>query len=1385
MKTLNLFRVSLSAILFLMVFFGTISNSYSQCPTVSNPSPSICNASNFTFADLNTYATGSDIVWYDADTGGNAFVSSQLVDEGTYYAGDSTGSCGTRESITVDFVVDPSGQNLDGIFCDNENPTIQLYIDDVLQPNFPMGGSVQIFSDPELTVQPNNSDALAAGATNYFIVFLDSSGCKSQVEFGSTAVFSAPADPNPANPQEFCSDTNPTIADLDPGTTESYSWYENVDGMGMPIPPALVDSTPLVDGATYYIQINDIFCFSNTIPVNVIINDPVQPGTSATLDYCFNNIPASDFNLFDELGGTPDTTGTWSGPLSTSNGHLGTVNISSLTTAGTYVFTYSVPQAGVCPEGSSSVTIIIHDILSSGIPSANNPASFCQAELPATFDLFSLLDNEDPGGTWTQGTSSSDPAVASPIDLTGLTPGTYDFTYSQNVNPLPCPEENTTVQVIVLEDPNAGVAINQTFCENDLISNSPFDLFTALDGSQDDNLGEWTDSSGTTISNPIEITGFTVAGSPYVFTYTIDNGTCIDTEDISITIEPAPESGNALSPFEVCEENLAANSPFDLFTLLDGTQDTNGTWYEGLDTSGAVVTNPVDISGLSDGTFNYTYSVPVIGTCSDVDITVQIIVNATPNTGVPTPALFCENDLAANSPLDLFGQLSGYDAGGTWTDDNSSGALSGTNVDLTVLTIGSYNFTYSITSTNGCSNSSTVTVTIEDAPESGAVNPAAVFCASEITSGQTVDLFDLLEGEDQTGVWNDDTPSNALIGNIVTIDGLAPGTYNFTYDVNAIGTCDDILVTASIIINDTPAPTASATQEFCDSATVADLSATGNNIQWYDEATGGTALSSTTTLVDGENYFATQTDATTGCESSVRFEVTVVINPSPNSGMPNATPITVCDNNNSVDLNSGLDGTQDTSGSWIDTDGTGALSDNIFDATLVTAGTYQFTYTVNATPPCVNSSTVITVTVEETVFAGNDAVLDVCNDNGTTDLFALLGGADSGGTWSPALSSGTNTFDPTIDASGTYTYTISNSCSTDSSEVVISITPAPDAGADGSASLCVVDGIVDLTTYLGGTPDSSGTWSPALTSGTNDFDPTMDLAGVYTYTVTATSPCSMDASSQITVTINDSSAPTIAASDLSFCLADNPTVDDLNSTVVGTSINWYEDATATTPLDLTTALIDGEDYFATQVEASGCESSLRLQVNVTINDVATPTLVSNGDEFCISDAPTLLELTENIVEYDSNENNLVWYDNDVASTPLDLTTLLSNNSTYYASLLNPITGCESSIRLPVTVDLTDCDELVFPDGFSPNNDAVNDTYHVENLAFLHPDFVMEIYNRYGNMVYKGNANTPLFDGTSNRSRLVSKGELPVGVYFYIVEFNDGTKTKQGRFYLSR
>ena len=86
----------------------------------------------------------------------------------------------------------------------------------------------------------------------------------------------------------------------------------------------------------------------------------------------------------------------------------------------------------------------------------------------------------------------------------------------------------------------------------------------------------------------------------------------------------------------------------------------------------------------------------------------------------------------------------------------------------------------------------------------------------------------------------------------------------------------------SVTVNVTTAPTATA-QTFCNSATVADLVATGTDLQWYADATGGTALASTTALATG-NYYVSQT--LNACESPrtmVAITVTTVATPTGNA----------------------------------------------------------------------------------------------------------------------------------------------------------------------------------------------------------------------------------------------------------------------------------------------------------------------------------------------------------------------------------------------------------------------------------------------------------------------------------------------------------------------
>lgn len=105
---------------------------------------------------------------------------------------------------------------------------------------------------------------------------------------------------------------------------------------------------------------------------------------------------------------------------------------------------------------------------------------------------------------------------------------------------------------------------------------------------------------------------------------------------------------------------------------------------------------------------------------------------------------------------------------------------------------------------------------------------------------------------------------------LVSTDALATGTY---YVTQTISGCESSRLAVSVTVNVTAQPTASS-QTFCNSATVANLTATGTTIQWYAGPSGGSALALTDALSTG-NYYVTQTIS--GCESP-RLSVSVTVN---------------------------------------------------------------------------------------------------------------------------------------------------------------------------------------------------------------------------------------------------------------------------------------------------------------------------------------------------------------------------------------------------------------------------------------------------------------------------------------------------------------------------
>ncbi|MDP4627222.1 MAG: PKD domain-containing protein, partial [Schleiferiaceae bacterium] len=156
--------------------------------------------------------------------------------------------------------------------------------------------------------------------------------------------------------------------------------------------------------------------------------------------------------------------------------------------------------------------------------------------------------------------------------------------------------------------------------------------------------------------------------------------------------------------------------------------------------------------------------------------------------------------------------------------------------------------------------------------------PLASFTSSAgtICSGSTVSFTNTSTGSLTSYSWSVSPGTITYVsGNASSaspsIQFNAPGTY--TVQLTATNAGGSHSATATITVNTLPAaPSGSASQTFCNSGTVASLTATGTGIQWYSASTGGTALSTSTALTNGTTYYASQT--VSGCESATRLAVT-------------------------------------------------------------------------------------------------------------------------------------------------------------------------------------------------------------------------------------------------------------------------------------------------------------------------------------------------------------------------------------------------------------------------------------------------------------------------------------------------------------------------------
>ncbi|MEA3449219.1 MAG: gliding motility-associated C-terminal domain-containing protein [Bacteroidota bacterium] len=89
----------------------------------------------------------------------------------------------------------------------------------------------------------------------------------------------------------------------------------------------------------------------------------------------------------------------------------------------------------------------------------------------------------------------------------------------------------------------------------------------------------------------------------------------------------------------------------------------------------------------------------------------------------------------------------------------------------------------------------------------------------------------------------------------------------------------------------------------------------------------------------------------------------------------------------------------------------------------------------------------------------------------------------------------------------------------------------------------------------------------------------------------------------------------------------------------------------------------------------------------------------------------------------------------------------------------------------ILISLAESDEdcIKVPAAFSPNGDGFNDTWQIDHLE-LYRSVLIQIYNRWGQMLYEAGWNDDFWDGTYNGK------PVPTGAYVYFIDFGDN-KTK--------
>lgn len=1010
-------------------------------------------------------------------------------------------------------------------------------------------------------------------------------------------------------------------------------------------------------------------------------------------------------------------------------------------------------------------------------PIATNAISFPQTICPGQTPV-PLLGNSPTGGMplynyrWQQSTDNVNWLTAAGVSTNKnyAPPSLSVNTYYRRVVTGGCPGTDTSSSLLItIASPptpaNAGA--DSVICANsiNLWGNAP----TV-------GTGTWTlvSGAGNIVSPSSPTTTVTGLGpGTNVFSWTTSNNGCAPSADsvsVKVTFPPGPAlAGN--------DQNVCAST-----YTLNANPPVNGTaaWIVLAGTASVTTTSMPNspVTSLSNGQNIFVWSISnTCGTTRDTVVITRDVLPGPANAGTNQSICASTYTLNGNAPSVGNGQWNVLAGGASVANPfQNNSAANG-------LTVGVNSFEWVVSNGVCPASKDTVTILVDANPTIANAGQDQSICASSYTLNANIPVAG-------TGQWSVSTGGSTVVTatqHNSPVNNLSTGANTLVWTITN-GVCpsskDSVIITVDAMPS---AANAGSPQTICNDSVMLNAALPTVGTGSWTVVSGGAMLTNASqnnsiafNLSAGNNIFMWSVFNGVCPASTATVSIQVDAAPSPAFGGNN---VSVCSSTYTLNATAPTVGT----GSWTVISGGGTLTNPSSNSTVVNGlsiGTNIFQWEVqNGTCPSSIDSVIITLDANPSVAsAGNPQTL--CASSSTLTAVPPVVGT---GLWHVVTGGGTVTA-PTISSTGVinlsvgvnaFEWVISNgSCAPSRDTVYITVDANPTTANAGSDQLICAS----TSTLLANTASvGAGSWS-VLAGPANVVSPGSSSTAVnnlavgqntFAWTIAnGVCPSSVDT---VVITVSQQPSAANAGANLNVCVSSSSVALNAATPQVGAGAWTQISGTGTLssnsqPNATVSGLALGQNVFVWAVSNGVCAPSSDT-VSVTV--YPNPTAANAGADFSVSGSSANLAGNTPVVGNGnwtlvSGAGNII----SPSSAASQVTGLNIGDNVFGWTISNGV--CPDSYD-EVVVHVND---LVVPNGFSPNGDMVNDLFEIPGLD-LFSDVKLEVFNRWGNLVYESSNYKNDWDGRNS-----SGEELTDDTYYYALVIA-GKKTYKGFVVLKR